>query len=172
MFLPDFILLRKIKVQHVYCDRKSLENFTGITKTKYKLAGNVITSLKIYTFFVATTNELACQRALTVQIQNTDWEQAVPGHLQSPISYIDITKVTPITEQELLNKIKDKTNGFPWIAKLCDTKFQELKALRNKAHTSRHTLPLEKTALVRVALDDVVDLTQLSQDVIDRLGLN
>ena len=172
MDLPENLLLQKVKVQYAYCDRKSKEVTTGIVKTKYKLAGNIIDSLKIYTFFIATKNELACQSRLTIEIQTKHWEELEPGHLSNPIGYIDITKFEPLTEQELLYKMRDKGNGFICVAKLCDNKFSELKDLRSKAHTSRSFIPIERTVLIKLALDDIVDFSQISDDLLKKLGLN
>jgi len=172
MHLPDFFLLSKIKAQYAYCDKKSKELATGAVKPKYKLAGNIIDPLKIYTFFVATKNRFACQQKLTIEVQKQHWEQLRPGNLNNPVGYIDITKFEALTAQELLNKIKDRDNGFPMIAMLCDIKFQELKNLRSRAHMSNSFMTLESTVLIKFALDDVVDLSQISDDLIKRLGLN
>jgi hypothetical protein len=169
MFLPDSFLIQKIKIQHAYCDRASKENSTGVVKTKYKLAGNLV-PLQIYTFFVATKNRFACKPGSFIEVKKQDWDQLSAGHLREPIGYLDINKIEPLTEQELLAKIKDKNNGFNCVAKLSDAKFQELKALRSRAHMNQQ--PIEKTALINIALADVVDLNLYSQDVIDKLGLN
>jgi len=169
MFLPDWFLIKKIKIQHAYCDRTSKEISTGVIKTKYKLAGNLV-PLQIYTFFIATKNKSACKTGSFIEVEQKDWEQLSTGHLREPVGYIDINKIEPLTEQELLVKIKDKNNGFNCVARLCDIKFQELKTLRCRAHIDQQSI--EKTALIQIALSEVVDLNQYSQDVIDKLGLN
>lgn len=171
MFLPDGLLLSKIAIQNVYCDRSSLEKKTGKVKPKYKIAGNVLPSLKIYTFFVGTSNSDACEQALTVVVEQKDWEGLITGHLSAPKGYFDIKKIEAFNDKDLLAKMRDGSNGFPSVARLCDAKFQELKQLGVKAHQSHSFVSTEKLALIKAALEDVVDTSSISDEVIRKLGL-
>ena len=71
-----------------------------------------------------------------------------------------------------MDKMKDRDNGFYCVARLCDSKFKELKDLRNKAHMSRSFVPIEKTVLIKLSLEDIVDLSQISDGILKKLGLN
>lgn len=42
------------------------------------------------------------------------------------VGYCDLTKFELIERNILIQKIKDKDNGFPTIAKMTDSKYQEL----------------------------------------------
>jgi hypothetical protein len=169
MELPDKFLLKKVRAQGVYCDRQSKEVATKIIKPKYKVAGNQL--LNIFTFFVATKNKGACQRGFTIEVQRKHWEQLQQGHLSSPFGYIDITKLESFTDQEIISKMKDRRNGFPCVARLCDEKYQELRQLRQNPRLGSALRTTEKMALATMALDDVVDMTKFHKDLLVKLGL-
>lgn len=170
MILPDKLLLSKIQTQNVYCDKDSTEKTTNVIKNKYKIAGNILSPLNIYAFFITTTNASACQKSLTVTIEPKHWESKLSGYLNAAYTYVDIRKIEPLSDQELLQKIKDASNGFPCVARLCDTKYQEMQNLRDRAHISHSYLPLEKTALIKIALEDIVDTSQITDDILKKLG--
>jgi len=129
MRLNDDILLRKIKKAHTYFDKRSKEKATGLINEKYKLSGNVL--LEIYTFFVLTTDKDACKRLLTLCIHQEDWEQKNPNYLNDEYSYCDITKYDVLNKDIILKKMRDRRNGFIFVAKLCNSKFKKLEKLYN-----------------------------------------
>ncbi len=170
MFLPDKLLLSKIQTQNVYCDKDSLEKTTSVIKHKYKIAGNILSPLNIYAFFITTTNKDACQKSLTVTIESKHWESRLAGYLNEAYTYVDIRKIELLTDLELLKKMRDSTNGFPCVARLCDIKYRDMQNLRNHAHTSKSYLPLEKTTLIKMALDEIVDTSHIADDILKKLG--
>ena len=170
MILPDGLLLRKVTIQNVYFDKKSYEKSTGLTKPKYKLAGNPLN--KVYTFFITTTNSDACHRKSTVIVKKCHWENKVDNHLNAPESFIDVKKVEVLTSDEVLIKIKDLDNKFILTAKLCDSKFSELKSIREDAHKKCGNISIECLALVDVALRDIVDTSSICDEILINLGLN
>lgn len=161
---PDFKLM-KISSQHVYCDEKAEEKNTFRIKRKYKLAGNVINSLGIYTFFVLTSKKEACQNFLTVCIEEQHWENRNCRYLRE-ISYLDIKRVESLTKFELLEKIDDPENKFILVARLCNEKYLELKQLIHKVQRVSGNLSNDTKTLIAQALFDDVN------EVLAKLGLN
>lgn len=121
MILPDNILLKKIKKQHLYYDKKSKEPFINKIKRKYKLAGNCL--LEHYFFHVLTRTKDACKKACTLTLRLKDWENRNKCFQLADIGYCDLTKFEWIERVLLLKKIKDKNNSFPYVAKLSDSKY-------------------------------------------------
>jgi len=130
LILPNNILLQKIKKQHLYYDKKSKEPFTNKIKRKYKLAGNCL--LEHYFFHVLTRTKDACKKACTLTLRLKDWENRNKCFQLADIGYCDLTKFDRIERVLLLKKIKDKDNGFPYVAKLSDFKYKELINLASK----------------------------------------
>ncbi|MFH1227885.1 MAG: hypothetical protein V1701_08270 [Planctomycetota bacterium] len=166
--LPDNALLLGVQTKHAYFDRKSLEESTGIIKCKYKLCGNILPALEFFTFFILTTNRDACQKYLTLTIQQADWENRDNNHLRDQCSYLDIKNVEALNKDNLLSKIKDTSNRFAVVAKLCDNKFKKLQQLQDRIHSSRHPVPPKKIELIEKALTDAKE----PEKVIKKLGLN
>jgi hypothetical protein len=151
--LPDDVLLGKIETQKAYYDYKSLEKFTGKIGRKYKLAGKIFSLppvLTLYPFFVLTTNKEACQKELTVCVQVSDWEDRQVGHLERE-SFMDIKKVDTLDKDEILSKLNDSENGFPYVARLSDNKFNELKGKQENLHKARRVSE-EDLAIIQYAL--------------------
>ncbi len=133
MDLPDKILLTKITLKHLYLDKKSKEQTTNIIKPKYKLAGNSLPDIGMYFFYVLTKTSATGKAKFTLVIRQTDWENKIVGpYLTEPASYCDLTKFELLGPSDLLGKFRDKENGFPYIAKLCEMKFQELRKIQTK----------------------------------------
>lgn len=133
MELPNEVLLSKIAKRGLYYDKKSKEETTGVIKPKYKLAGNNIPAIEQYFFHVLATTLSVCKASVTLRIRQQDWEERVKGsYLPKDISYCDLTKFEIMDGLELLEKIKDKKNGFPYVAKLCSSKYEKLKKLGKK----------------------------------------
>lgn len=162
--LSDDLILASFITQHGYKDKRSFEPSTGRVKTKYKLAGNIVATLGIYTFFVMTSQKQACESVVTLEINENDWEQrnGIRG-----TGYLDIKKIEALNREEVLSKKKDSQNGFRCIGRLCDTKYNELKSLSARTHMTRIPLAIEKQSLIKQALDDA----GISTDIIQKLGL-
>jgi len=127
--LPDNVLLLRITPKHLYLDKKSKEPSTDLIKRKYKLAGNMI--LDQYFFNILTRNSSTCKARLTLCIEPNDWEnKTADSRLGNENSYCDLTEYELLNKADLLSKMKDRTNGFPLVAKLCDQKCRELENLR------------------------------------------
>lgn len=154
MELPEKILLSKIKKTNLYFDKKSLEKPTNKIKPKYKLARNKL--LEIYPFNILTKNKSACKKKLTLTIENVDWEYKIEGYLKEKYSYCDVTKCDILDEAELIAKIRDKNNTFPYVAKLCDKKYEKLEALCEKAmHIPYISKPVKD--IIKLTLSDIAD---------------
>lgn len=164
MELPANVLLLKINPKSLYLDKKSKELSTGKIKRKYKLAGNMI--LDEYFFNFLTRQSSACIRRFTLCIEPKDWEnETTESRLGGQNSYCDVSKFELINKNDLLAKIRDKGNGFPFIARLCEEKVNELQVLRNEigkcAFISSETRnliqkgisPMVKEALIKLGLD-------------------
>lgn len=154
----------KIAPQHAYCDEKSKEISTSEIKRKYKLAGNAIDSLGIYTFFILTSKFEACQNFLTICIEEQHWENRDRKYLRE-ISYLDIKRVESLDKLELLRKIDDQDNGFKLVAKLCDNKFNELKDIVNRVQRVSGNISSDTRTLIAQALFEDVN------EVLAKLGL-
>lgn len=133
MDLPDKILLTKITLKHLYLDKKSKEQTTNIIKAKYKLAGNSLPDIGMYFFYVLTKTSATGKAKFTLIIRQTDLENKIVGpYLTEPASYCDLTKFELLGPSDLLGKFRDKENGFPYIAKLCEMKYKELIKIQTK----------------------------------------
>ncbi len=171
-FIPASLLLSRVQTQKVFCDRTSIDRHTHQRKTKYKVAGNILAPLKVYAFFVATSQRDACKKNSTVVVEPQHWENVVGTHLRAPFTYLDVRKVEPLSDQELAQKMRDPANRFSCVARLCDAKYQELKGLRSSVHTHHAYLPVDQIVLIKAALDDVfVDTSKISDDILQKLGL-
>ncbi len=135
MELDDDFYLRSIKECHAYQDEKSIERTTGRRGRKFKLACKPISTLETYSFLLIHSSISACIKDLTLCVKRGDWKKRNPRHLlrlQNTESFIDINKCEVLTKNVLLRKIKDRENRFHYIAKLCDTRYGELKILATK----------------------------------------
>jgi hypothetical protein len=131
--LPDKTILNKITLKHLYLDKKSKEQATNIMKRKYKLAGNSLSDIGMYFFYVLTKSPGTGKAKFTLAIKQTDWEEKIVGpYLTEPASYCDLTKFELLGPSDLLGKFRDKDNGFPYIAKLCEMKYKELIKIQSK----------------------------------------
>ncbi len=171
MFISDELLLSKIEAQNAYCDKKSKESVTGVVKRKYKLAGNGLRELGVYTFFVSTTNLSACKKRLTIEVEKNHWENLTEGYFKKDVAYIDVTKIEVLRSGELLEKIKDENNKFPHVGKLCDIKYQELRLLRARAVSDERTHK-EKKETIQIALSDAISEDFISESWLENFGLN
>lgn len=149
--MPDISLLNRIKKQHVYLDRKSKEQFYPYKeKRKYKLAGNPL--LDNYFFHVLTTGKDACTGAFTIALNRSDWENMTPKSKMEDVGYCDVTNYELIQRAILLQKMKDKKNGFPTIARLSDLKYQDILDLCEnycrKIYASKETKETLRTGTV------------------------
>lgn len=158
MEVSDDLYLHAIKEGYAYRDKKSLEKRTGRKRAKFKLADKPISPLETYSFLIINSSDSACIKALTLCVKRRDWEKRDPKYLHrlnNKRSFIDINKCEVLTKEILLKKIKDRKNKFPYIAKLCDAKYEELKKLPEKLEDRRYQekLSQETREIIGVALD-------------------
>lgn len=154
MIISDNILLEKITRQHLYCDKKSKESFTNIEKRKYKLAGNRL--LGHFFFHILTTTKDACKQSCTLPLYLSDWENVTPRFKLSDICYCDLTKFDRIERAILLQKMKDKNNGFPHVAKLTNSKYQKL--IKVSQNLSKHPRISDETKqIIEAGISPTVD---------------
>lgn len=162
--LPNELLLRKIQAKHLYLDRKSKEPTTNTIKPKYKLAGNII--LEQYFFNIITKTLSACKDRLTLKIEQKHWEDRVSGpYLKERVSFCDLTKWELLERKDLIEKMKDKANTFPYIARLCDSKYRELQHIRNRISRISY-IPKEAKAIITEGISPIID------EVVSKLGLD
>lgn len=155
MDLPDGLLLSKIIKRSTFYDRKSFDKLTSKTKPKYKLASNPI--LEKFFFHVLTTTLKSCKKRLTVKIKKEDWEDKIKGsYLQEDISYCDVTKYDLLEKSDLLEKMRDRKNGFIYVAKLCSAKYGKLQKLQGKMKY-HYDISKETIRIVAAGLADNVD---------------
>lgn len=169
--VSDAILLRKIEIKNVFFDKKSQEKSTGKIKSKYKLSGNYLKPLDIYTFFVITSCKETCNKHSTIEVKQKHWVDKRVGYLDRDKSYIDIRKIEPLTKKEIIFKIKDNKNRFKWVARLCDEKFNELKEKSSKLNFGTF-ISEKKKFFAEQALSEIVDIEDVNIDIIKKLGLD
>jgi hypothetical protein len=128
----NYDLLSNIKQQNLYLDKLSVDPATDQPNPKYKLAGNSI--LDHYFFHILTTRKDACKLVCTLEICLSEWENKIPNHGLAPIGYCDLRGIDLIRQKVLLSKIKNPYNGFPYIARLSNNKYQEFQKLIEKAY--------------------------------------
>jgi hypothetical protein len=162
---PDNFLLGRIKNKHLYRDNRSIELTTLKQKPKNKLAGNK-TILENYFFTILTKTLSACKHRLTLTIEQSDWENKVDNdeYLRLKYSYCDLTKFEIIERNDLLNKMRDKDNGFPYVARLGNSKHQKLQNLRKRMHYMPNISTIEKNAI-----ND--GLADVHEETLTKLGL-
>ncbi len=151
-------LCQKVRPRNIHKDEKSLENITGKTKRKFKLAGNPLIALGQFIFFILASNPGAYHKSLTVRIEKEEWEERNPKYLNSleETSHIDITRFEILTKEELISKIFDKYNGFKYIAKLPVNKFIELDNKRYRIKSIGKPVSFEIEKILKEALHDEI----------------
>lgn len=150
MDFPDELLLKRIVQRNLYRDAKSLEQSTNTTKAKLKLASNPL--LEQYFFHVLTSRRVSCKRDCTLFIPSDEWEEvAHPHHLSEPLSCCDISKFELLGKDELIEKMRDRKNGFPYVARMPVKRYRQLKKLMKTAvwmqYIATEDIPLLKEAL-------------------------
>ncbi|MBI4845048.1 MAG: hypothetical protein HY810_01000 [Candidatus Omnitrophica bacterium] len=164
---PDDILISIIQPQNAHCDFTSVEPTTNKKKKKYKLAGKVILQpLNFYPFFILTSNKSTCQEYLTVCIKREEWADRNSTHLAEEKSYIDIKKIETLTQEEIIDKMRDPDNGFPCIAKLCDKKFEEIAEKRKNLHKATR-LSSKTQDIINAALSEA----DIANNILKNLSL-
>lgn len=163
--LPDKILLQKILKKHLYCDKKSKDPHIDRIKPKYKLAGNFL--LDDYFFHVLTTGKGACKRSCTISLYFSDWEN-IASEFESKLKevcYCDLTKYEIVSRIGLIGKIRDRNNGFPYVGRLCDSKYKKLLKLEKNVHRNPY-LSKETKSIVEAGISESVDslLSKLDLD--------
>jgi len=153
--LSDEELLCKITSRSAYRDEKSIENRkpTPPPKPKFKLAGGEIDEQ--YLFYVLTTTGGACRERVTLIINPEHWEERIAGPYLQEVSYCDLRKHELLTKEDILEKSKDKENGFKYIAKLCDLKCRELRKVHIKLRKDP-TVSQEIKEIVGISLSDII----------------
>jgi len=123
-----------VKPQHVYFDRKSV-NFNGAINEKYKIAGYP-TPLKGISpsrlFWILTKNKSAYPQRKTVVIEQCHWENKDPRSLIEPFGYLCADFREELSRRNIISKMRDRSNGFREVARLCDDKFEEFRLTLHK----------------------------------------
>lgn len=147
----------EVKSQNVYCDWKSLEKSTNILKKKYKIAGNTFPD--VCTFFILCGDNNACNARTTVTINQADFLNRNTIFLTGSCSYLDVLKVEFLSVQEILLKRKDEENRFPFVARLSDKKYLEVKETRKKVKRGYDFVD-KKANIVDIALESLDTATE------------
>lgn len=123
----------KVKPQHVYLDKKSVEPGVG-TKHKYKLAGYQFPIKgtghpQLFWVLTSQTGRYSIHTSVTVEPHH--WTK-IDNYCLKKTSYISHDHSENITKAELLIKRRDISNKFEIKARLNDDKFEEFKSRVNK----------------------------------------
>ncbi|HNV97467.1 MAG TPA: hypothetical protein PKL13_04170 [bacterium] len=151
--LPDSILLKTIQKQNAYFHKNSKEQTTGVIKSKYKLAGNILQDFRVYIFFILTSHSSSCDKRTTLKIKKCDWENRKQKHLGG-VGYLDVKKVETLDEKEIITKLK--ANEFYCVARLSDDKFIQLNDLCKKARCQTST-PDKNRSILQIAVSDKIE---------------
>jgi hypothetical protein len=173
--LPDDFLLKKILTRHLYFDKKSKEESTGIVKGKYKLAGineDILTNaIQVYRFFVGTSEETSCQKELTLKTHPSHWEDLDPSYkntIGSLCGYFDVRNIEVLNRSELIEKMRDGSNGFPLVAKLKYQFFGDLQ--RIALNLDRAHKPISKIKIPHI-LKALIKKSDNADMIMRNLGL-
>lgn len=168
MPLPKSVALARLSRQHLYRDEKSVEDFTGLCKRKYKLYINRLFSstLDVHAFLVSTTRESACQRSLTVKMQAGDWIDCDHGFVQVA-SYFDIKKVDVLSGDDIAYKMNDAQNNFLCVAKMPNDKFDALLEIKEKKLITSNRVSSE----TRAVIDSAIEESNIADEVLQKMGL-
>jgi len=161
------IICRHVKAKNVHRDEKSKEIATRKVKRKYKLAGNPISDLDQFVFFVMTSKGDTYHRITSIQVNETEWinrSNAFPASLKG-MSYVDLTRHEVLTTGEVGYKILDPNNRLQRIAELPEYKYRELKSKLVRMRTLRKPTAPEVTRLLARGLEP------LSDELIRELGI-
>jgi hypothetical protein len=125
------IKLSLIKKSHIHCDKKSFEEYTGRTRKKYKvLIGRYQDTFILHLF---NSDRDSCLKRFRVCIAQCDYADKKLGHLEKQFSYIDASKPEILEKEKIIDKINDHKNGFEYIGRLVENKFEKLLSLLKKA---------------------------------------
>lgn len=128
----------KVKGQHVYLDKKSVEKRIGIKK-KYKLAGYQVPLPGLHhpqLFWILTSKPGRSSNDITVVIKQSHWQKFDTTCLKEPKTYLSHNNCEQLTQKEIRIKRKDRSNGFLLKARLNDSKFEEFRDKLSKLKLS------------------------------------
>jgi hypothetical protein len=157
---PKELLLTLFQEQNVYCCQKSIENGTGVTKTKYKLASSCFS--EVYMFFVVNSNNYG-DRYVTLEVEKQDWENRDSGHLNNNISYINAGKIEALNEKELIEGLRN--NSIYKVARLCDSKFIHLHELCKRARIKTSVSGSKKMLLSVASGEEIKEIDKKEIEV-------
>lgn len=169
MELPNSVKLTKIQTQNTFCDKKSFEKFTQQIKPKFKVcADSLPKELQVHLFFVSTTTKDSYRRDFVVIVDELEWENRIGNYLKD-VSYLSVTHLDCLSDDDIISKINDPENGFELVARLPDNKYQELKT---KYLKKRNKLTLQRQELGELAFSVELALSEEDkEDTIKRLGI-
>jgi hypothetical protein len=123
-----------IKIQNTHYDNKSEDPNTGDINPKYKVCANILKNLDVYAFFVSTSQKASCPSNLVVSVETDDWIDRTKGHLEKS-SYLSATHIDVLADHDITEKRNDPQNGFFFVGKLPDCKYNEMirKYAQNKS---------------------------------------
>lgn len=168
MQLPQQLFLQTIEVRNVHLDVHSKEKSTGVTKPKYKLAGNRFPTGGTI-FWVYTSSGEAYPKDRTVMLSHpSDYESCNSNALKNARSYICIDRTDYITDDEIYVKYINHANQFKKVARVNDAAFKQLASLRSKLRLNSNPSSrqeIENIAKATVGSEENVD------DVLGSMGL-
>ncbi len=129
MLIPsELAKYRQIEPGCIYCDEKSVEEFTGKTKRKYKLAGYWTKYLEISDarlFYVSTSKDYSKAKSTVVCVGKNDYVECFEPTLKTKNSYYDTLSPIVVTKDEINYKTSDPENGFRNVARLKEHAFHK-----------------------------------------------
>lgn len=155
--MPEAVALMYYLPRNTFADKSSEEERTGITKKKYKLLFKQHKELGLYVFFVLNSSPSACVKERMFSIEKTDWEERLADSLDADCSYTDVQSHSVVHNKiEVLEKANNPKIGFSYVAKLHQSKFNELfTAVENYLSATTVKTDLEKRELLKsIVIDD------------------
>jgi hypothetical protein len=125
------LYLSRIKPQNAYSDETSLYIKTGKQQRKYKLS--LCSVADVYYFSKIFSDKNNCEPQFTVDIFKDDWSNRDNNYLWMTLSYCDVLQFDILNSDDLVRKIRNKYNGFPFIGTLCNQKFKKIYKLLRKS---------------------------------------
>lgn len=155
--MPEAVTLMYYHPRNTFADKTSEEERTGVIKKKYKLLFKQHKELGLYVFFVLTSSPSACVKERMFSINKTDWEERLGNSLDADCSYTDIQSHSVVHDKsEVLEKASNPKIGFSYVAKLYQSKFNELStAIENYLSATTAKTDIEKRDFLKsIVLED------------------
>ncbi len=150
---PSDDVLSEISERRCFKDWHS-EDERGNINDKYKLAAKQKIA-GTYHFFVPTSQNYRANIPAVLCIEQSEWEDRRSGMLGESKSYIDLANIDVHSADDLIAKIKNPTNGFPYAATLSEARFADLQNKLNEiGRRWTEVTAIKRSVIAGMLLDD------------------